>query len=59
MVDTISVAIVEKYLLKELAIVVGSVKVALLSMIALGDVCCELWFCIFFRSLMFYGKKIG
>ena len=42
MVDTISVAIVEKYLLKELAIVIGSVKVALLSMIALGDVCCEL-----------------
>ena len=36
--DWISIAIVEKYLLNGLAIVIGSVKVALLSVVALGDV---------------------
>ena len=61
--DRISIAIAE--IIEKLAIVAGSPKVALLSMIALGDVWFELFseimffilFHVFFRYLMFVRKN--
>ena len=65
--DWMSSAVVVKYLLKALATVIGSVKVALLSVMALGDVWFELFseimlfipFHVFFRSLILKFSKIG
>ena len=62
----ISIAIVEKHLWKALAIVIGSVAVALLSIMALGNVWFKVFseimfsdpFQVFFRSLIFYRKKL-
>ena len=60
-----SSAIVEKYLLRALAIVIGPAKVVLLLVMVLGDVWLELFieiiffipFHLFFRSLIIFWKK--
>ena len=59
-----SSAIVEKYLLRALTIVIGSAKVVLLLVMVLGDVWLELFieiiipFHLFFRSLIIFWKKL-